>query len=75
MPAVKVHPETVFVDEWTPFSFVCMGPPGSVLTLTTKANGSSIRADSRFRVTTYNETAIEIEAPMGLRGSDDMQIE
>lgn len=52
-----------------------MGPPGSVLTLTTKANGSSIRADSRFRVTTYNETAIEIEAPMGLRGTDDMQIE
>ncbi|KAL5960789.1 Very low-density lipoprotein receptor [Taenia solium] len=75
LPVVRVYPETVFVDEWTPFSFVCTGPPGSMLTLTIKADGSPVRADSRFRVTTYNETAIEIEAPMGLRGTDDMQIE
>ncbi|EUB62792.1 Putative vitellogenin receptor [Echinococcus granulosus] len=74
-PGVAIHPETVFVEEWTPFSFVCTSSLNSILTPTIKADGSPVRADSRFRVNTYNKTAIEIEAPLGLRSNDDMQIE
>ncbi|VDM32229.1 unnamed protein product [Hydatigera taeniaeformis] len=72
---VRVYPETIVVDEWTPFSFVCTSTPGSTLTPIIKADGSPVSADSRFSVTTHNETVIEIAAPKGLRNTDDIKIE
>ncbi len=40
-----------------------------------KPDGSRVEVDPRFQVNPYNATAIEIVAPMGLRGIDDMIIE
>lgn len=63
------------MPEGTRFSFVCLGAPGIRLIPIIKANGSRVDTDPRFRVTTFNDSTIRIEAPMGLRSSDGMQIE
>ena len=72
---VRIIPNSISVPENTRFDFVCVGPPGVRLIVTIKADGSRVNTDPRFRVTTYNESTIRIEAPMGLRSSDGMEIE
>ncbi|VDD74247.1 unnamed protein product, partial [Mesocestoides corti] len=72
---VTINPNLINVPEWTYFSFVCSGPPGEELMAVIKGRRSHVDTDPRFRVTAHNATAIEVVAPMGLRSSDDLEIE
>lgn len=74
-PSVIVTPSFVKVSAWRPFQFTCISIDGSQIDAIFKADGSSVYLDPRFQVTRYNESALHINAPEGLRDKEDVVIE
>ncbi|KAL5960788.1 SCO-spondin [Taenia solium] len=74
-PSVIVTPPFVEVPAWKPFQFTCVSTDGSQIDAIFKADGSSVYLDPRFQVTRYNNSALQITAPEGLRDKEDVEIE
>lgn len=62
------------IQPWHPFDFMCVSRPYTQLTAVFK-DGSLVERDPRFRLSRFNDSAILVSAPYGLRDSDDVRIE
>ena len=74
-PSVEITPGQIVVPAWTYFRFVCSSrTPGSQVSAIFTRDGSSVDSDRRFQVMRFNESALEVIAPEGLRDVDDTEI-
>ncbi len=70
---MEVSPGSITVEPWMQFQFVCTGSPGEVEAVF-QQTGALVSGDPRFRVERVNKTSIQVVAPRGLRGMDNMAI-
>ncbi|KAM7543200.1 hypothetical protein Aperf_G00000009526 [Anoplocephala perfoliata] len=71
---IEITPGIIEVPEWTPFSFLCRGPPGSQITPIFTQTGLPVADDKRYEVNGLNTENVQVIAPQGLRSVDDTEI-
>ncbi|VDL57403.1 unnamed protein product [Hymenolepis diminuta] len=70
-----VIPPIINVSAWERFEFICYSSDGSRISAIFKNDGSPVDADSRFQVTRYNTSTLQIGALGGLPDTTDVEIE
>ncbi|VUZ54755.1 unnamed protein product, partial [Hymenolepis diminuta] len=70
--ALTVTPNYLRNPPWISFSFVCIAPPGQIPNVVFAVNRKSVEQDPRFTINRFNSTTIEITAPQGLRGDEEV---
>ncbi|VDK69212.1 unnamed protein product [Dibothriocephalus latus] len=74
VPSIVIIPGSVTTLPWRSFQFTCTAPRGSLASVVFQRDGSPVENDARFRLVRFNESAVQVTAPSGLRGMDDMVI-
>ncbi|BHF68736.1 hypothetical protein SprV_0301177700 [Sparganum proliferum] len=75
VPSIIIIPGSVTTLPWRSFQFLCLAPRGSLASVVFQLDGRPVENDGRFRVVRFNESAVQVNAPSGLRGMDDVVIE
>uniref|UniRef100_A0A183SDB4 Ig-like domain-containing protein n=1 Tax=Schistocephalus solidus TaxID=70667 RepID=A0A183SDB4_SCHSO len=74
VPSIVIIPGSVTTLPWRSFQFMCMAPKGNLASVVFELDGRPVENDTRFRLVRFNESAIQVTAPSGLRGMDDVVI-
>ncbi|KAL7058718.1 hypothetical protein AAHC03_013309 [Spirometra sp. Aus1] len=75
VPSIIIIPGSVTTLPWRNFQFLCLAPRGSLASVVFQLDGRPVENDARFRVVRFNESAVQVNAPSGLRGMDKVVIE
>lgn len=75
LPPVVISPPRIDIPPWRPFEFTCTSPDGSRVDSVFKDDRMPVDQDPRFQVNRYNNSALIVRAPNGLRDTDDLRIE
>ncbi|VDN96155.1 unnamed protein product [Rodentolepis nana] len=70
--ALIVTPSYLRNPPWILFSFVCIAPTGQRPNVVFAVSRRSVEQDPRFTINRFNSTAIEVTAPQGLRGDEEV---
>ncbi|VDN15080.1 unnamed protein product [Dibothriocephalus latus] len=71
-PSIVITPGSVTTLPWKRFDFTCIAQADSLASVRFEKDGRPVDADPRFQVVRINSTAVQVVAPQGLRGMDDM---
>ncbi|VUZ54753.1 unnamed protein product, partial [Hymenolepis diminuta] len=71
-PKLVLTPQKVVIQPWQQFRTICISTTGSQPSFIFTKDQSLVENDQRYLVNRINATAIELLAPRGLRGQQDV---